>query len=48
MGWLMRLANIWKATSMPTVKPSFCITSSAPTTRMDSVIACSRPLARTL
>ncbi len=26
MGWLMRPANIWKATSMPTVKPSFCMT----------------------
>ena len=44
----MRLANIWNATSMPTVKPSPSMTSKAPTIRMASVIACSNALAMTL
>ena len=48
MGCDMRPANIWNATSMPIVKPSFLMTSSAPTQSNASVITCSSALAMTL
>ena len=43
-----RLANIWNATSMPMVKPSFFITIQAPMHRIISVSSCSRVLAAAL
>ena len=48
IGWDMRLENIWKATSMPTVKPSLRMTRSAPMHRMLMVMICSRALTTVL
>jgi hypothetical protein len=44
-GWLMRAADIWKANSILTVKPSVLISANAPNSMMAGIIVFSRPFA---